>query len=68
MLAECWWLTPVILCIWEAEIRRIAVPAHPREKFTRPTLKVNKLGVVACICQPTDGGELKIAGLWCMLA
>jgi hypothetical protein len=23
--ARCWWLTPAILAIWEAEIRRIAV-------------------------------------------
>jgi hypothetical protein len=23
--ARCWWLTPVILAIWEAEIRRIVV-------------------------------------------
>jgi hypothetical protein len=24
-IARCWWLTPVILATWEAEIRRIAV-------------------------------------------
>jgi hypothetical protein len=24
-VAQCWWLTPVILATWEAEIRRITV-------------------------------------------
>jgi hypothetical protein len=27
--AGCQWLTPVILAIWEAEIRRIAVQSQP---------------------------------------
>jgi hypothetical protein len=29
--ARCWWLTPVILATQEAEIRRIAVTAIPRQ-------------------------------------
>jgi hypothetical protein len=28
-VARCWWLTPVILGTWEAEIRRIMVPGQP---------------------------------------
>jgi hypothetical protein len=28
----CWWLTPVILATWEAEIRRMLVPGQPRQK------------------------------------
>jgi hypothetical protein len=27
-----WWLTPVILATWEAEIRRIKVPGQPQQK------------------------------------
>jgi hypothetical protein len=26
-----WWITPVILATWEAEIRRITVQAQPRQ-------------------------------------
>jgi hypothetical protein len=29
-LARCWWLTPVILATWEAEIRRITVRSQPQ--------------------------------------
>jgi hypothetical protein len=31
-LAGSWWLTPIILATWEAEIRRNAVPYQLREK------------------------------------
>jgi hypothetical protein len=30
-LARHWWLTPIILVTWEAEIRRIAVQSQPRQ-------------------------------------
>jgi hypothetical protein len=37
--ARHWWLIPVFLATWEAEIGRIVVLSHPREKFcTRPNL------------------------------
>jgi hypothetical protein len=29
--ARCWWLTPIILAIQEAEIRRIVVQSQPRQ-------------------------------------
>jgi hypothetical protein len=29
MYVRCWWLTPVIPCTWEAEIRRITVSGQP---------------------------------------
>jgi hypothetical protein len=31
MLARCRWLTPAVLVIWEAEIRRIEVQGQPRQ-------------------------------------
>jgi hypothetical protein len=30
-IAECWWLTPVILTTWEAEIKKIEVPGQLRQ-------------------------------------
>jgi hypothetical protein len=29
--ARCWWLTPVILATWEAEVRRIEVQSQPEQ-------------------------------------
>jgi hypothetical protein len=29
--AGCWWLVPVILASWEADIRRIEVRGQPRQ-------------------------------------
>jgi hypothetical protein len=31
LVARCWWLTPVIVDIWEAEIGRITVQDQPRQ-------------------------------------
>jgi hypothetical protein len=40
-LAECWWLTPVILAIQKAEIRRIVVQSQPSQTV-RETLSQKK--------------------------
>jgi hypothetical protein len=37
--ARCWWLTPVILATWEAEIRRIMVRSQPRHSSRDPISK-----------------------------
>jgi hypothetical protein len=37
-LAGRWWLMPVILATWEAEIRRITVKANLGKQFIRPYL------------------------------
>jgi hypothetical protein len=34
--AGYWWLTPVILAIWETEMGNIMVASHPSKQFTRP--------------------------------
>jgi hypothetical protein len=31
LITRCQWLTPVILAIWEAEIRRVAVQGQSRK-------------------------------------
>jgi hypothetical protein len=38
LLAGHQWLTPVILAIWEAEIRRIIVQSHPGKELARSHL------------------------------
>jgi hypothetical protein len=38
-LARHWWLTPVILAIQEAEIRRMGFEASSGKQFTRPYLE-----------------------------
>jgi hypothetical protein len=41
--------------MWEAEIRRIAVPGQPRQKkLARPHLKRKKLGVVMYSCHSSS--------------
>jgi hypothetical protein len=37
--ARSWWLTPVILAIQEAEIRRIMVQSQPRQIVHKTLLK-----------------------------
>jgi hypothetical protein len=32
VLSRSWWLMPIILASWEAEIRRIAVQDQPEQK------------------------------------
>jgi hypothetical protein len=39
-LSRRWWLTPVILAIQEAEIRRIWFEASMSKQFDRPVLKI----------------------------
>jgi hypothetical protein len=34
--ARCQWLTPIILCTWEAEIGRIMVQGQPGQIVPRP--------------------------------
>jgi hypothetical protein len=34
-LSWVWWLKPVILATWEAEVRRIKVQSKPRQKILK---------------------------------
>jgi hypothetical protein len=51
MEAGRWWLTPVILAIQEAEIRKITIRSQPGQKvhktLSQKTLHKNRVGVVA---------------------
>jgi hypothetical protein len=40
--AKCQWLTSVILCNWDAEIRKIAVPVQPELKSSRDPISTEK--------------------------
>jgi hypothetical protein len=46
--ARCWWLMPIILATWEAEIGRIKVPSQcrQRKKFARHIAMEKHLGMV----------------------
>jgi hypothetical protein len=35
-LARCWWLIPIIVATWEAEIERIEVRGQPRQIVHMP--------------------------------
>jgi hypothetical protein len=49
----CQLLTPVILAIWEAEIRRITFQTQSGKKVSKTTFQP-LLGAVACSCHPRD--------------
>jgi hypothetical protein len=50
-------LTPVILATQEAEIRRIKVQGHPRQKVCKTSSQPQWLGIVVYACYPryTEG-------------
>jgi hypothetical protein len=48
--AEFWWLTPVILATWEAEIRRIMLWGQPGEKGSQDPISTEKAGVLIYAC------------------
>jgi hypothetical protein len=52
-----WWLTSVILAIWEAEVGRIFIQGQSREKFIRPHLN-QQLGLVTCIFHSSYMGSI----------
>jgi hypothetical protein len=58
------WLMPVILSIWEAEIRRIMVPGQPRQKVCETHLikKKKKLRRLAHAYHPSNCMKNKIRG------
>jgi hypothetical protein len=39
---QSWWLTPVILVTWEAEIRRIILLGQPEQKSLQDPISVGK--------------------------
>jgi hypothetical protein len=44
IIAEHWWLTPIILATQEAEIRRIAFQSHPGQIVLSQKKKITKKG------------------------
>jgi hypothetical protein len=61
--AGCWWLKPIIIATWEAEIRRIQFEVSLYKNFTRPFLN-QQLGVMVDICHPKLHRRLRSEGLW----
>jgi hypothetical protein len=54
-----WRLTPVILAMQEAEIRKIATQRqHIQEVDKIPSQPIKKLGIVVCTCQPCYMGSV----------
>jgi hypothetical protein len=52
------WFMPIIPATQETEIERILVQGQPRQKVLK-TLSINKVGVVACACDPSYMGGLR---------
>jgi hypothetical protein len=48
--AQCWWPTPVILAVQEAEIRMIMVPSQPKQKVCKTPTQPKKIGLLGCTC------------------
>jgi hypothetical protein len=65
-LAGCWWLTPVILATWEAEIRRIAVRGQTRQKVQetpyQPIAQYGNALLLSQSMQETDIGRIMVPG------
>jgi hypothetical protein len=60
---------PVIPSLWEAEIRRIAIPGQSQQKKVWETpSQWKKLCMVACGCHLSNGGTHKIGGTQSRLA
>jgi hypothetical protein len=59
ILAGHWWLTPVILATWEADIRRIMVQGHPKQIIHKnPISKITR-------AKWTGGAAQAIKHLFC---
>jgi hypothetical protein len=54
--AKPWWLTPIILAIWEAQMGGITIPDHPGHLETPSQWK--KLGAVARVLIPASVGNI----------
>jgi hypothetical protein len=57
-LGQVWWLTSAILATQEAEIGRVMIQSHPRQKFTRHHLS-QQLDTEVCICYHSCVGNVK---------
>jgi hypothetical protein len=62
IITEHWWLMPIILATWEAEIQRITVLGQPEAKKKKnlgdPHLHLKKLDMVATLVISGTVGSL----------
>jgi hypothetical protein len=55
MRAGCWWLTPIILATWKAEIGRTVVSGQPRQVVCEtPSLKITTAKQIGGVAQAVE--------------
>jgi hypothetical protein len=57
-----WWLMPIIIAAWKAEIRKIVFPGLLGDKSLCVPMSMGKSWLVGHSCNPSNDRKLKIGG------